>query len=150
MQFLKVIVCSVSIVAISAASAYAGPYTDQLSRCLVDSTSPRDRVALVRWMFSAAALHPAVKSIASVSTKQLEEANKSTAELFMRLLTDACKKEAQKALKYEGQVTIEASFQVLGQVAGKELFSSPEVSAAMSGLEKHLDEKKLKSLIETR
>ncbi len=74
-------------------SAHAGLYTDDLARCLVDSTSKDDRVALVRWMFVAAAAHPAVASIANVSPKDREEADKKLATLFMRLLTDSCKEE---------------------------------------------------------
>ena len=34
------------------------------------------------------------------------------------------------ALQYEGASTLETSFMILGQVAGQELFSSPEVAAA--------------------
>ena len=148
MHLLKVIVCSFAFVAVSASSAYAGPYTDELSKCLVDSTSVRDRAALVRWMFAAISLHPAVKSLASVSKEQLEEANKGMAELSMKLLTDSCRSETKKALKYEGAVTIEASFNVLGQVAGRELFADSEVSAGISNLDKYFDKNELKSLVE--
>lgn len=130
----------------AAGGAYAGPYTDDLSKCLVESTTPQDRADLVKWMFAAASLHPAVRSLASVSTEQLNDANKKTADLVVRLLADSCRQETQKALKYEGQMTLQASFQVLGQVAGKELFTSPEVATALSGLEDYLDVKKLESL----
>lgn len=126
--------------------AHAGPYTDDLSKCLVSSTSKDDRASLVTWMFSAASLHPAVKSIASVTPRQLDDANKKAGELFMRLLTDSCKSQTQQAMQYEGPNTIQASFQVLGQVAGQELFTSPEVSGAMAGLAKYIDEAKLKEL----
>ena len=64
----------------------------------------------------------------------------------MRLLTEACVEQAKKAIKYEGPATFAVSFQVLGQVAGSELFSSPEVSAAMTGLEKYTDKTKLEAL----
>jgi hypothetical protein len=131
---------------LSSPVAFAGPYTDDLSKCLVNSTTKEDRVALVKWMFSAASVHPAVKSMVSVSAKQLDDANKRTADLFMNLLTISCKSEAEKALQYEGEVTFQTSFQILGQVAGQELFSSPEVVSAMSGLEKYIDGKKLESL----
>lgn len=40
--------------------AHAGPYADALSKCLVESTSQRDRTELVRWFFASASLHPAV------------------------------------------------------------------------------------------
>ena len=131
-------------------TSYAGIYTNELSKCLVESTSKEDRVALVKWMFSAASLHPAVKSISSVTKDDLDDANKITANLFMKLLTNLCVKETKKALKFEGQTTIETSFRVLGQVAGRELFSSPEVSAAMAGLEKHIDQEKLQSLLKVK
>ena len=128
------------------AVSYAGPYTDHLSKCLVASTTAQDRYNLVRWMFSAAAFHPAVRSIASISKEQLEEANKSTAKLFTKLLTESCRKQTINALQYEGELTIQASFQVLGSVAGKELFASSEVTNAIAGMNKYLDKEKFSSL----
>ena len=127
-------------------SAHAGPYSDDLARCLVESTTKEDRIALVRWMFAAASSHPAVASFSSVSPAQLEGANKALAGLFMRLLTESCREKAKQALSYEGVTTIQTSFQVLGQVAGSELFASPEVTKSMSGLDKYLDTKKLEAL----
>ena len=144
MNLIKMLAAAVVLVATS--NAHAGPYANELAKCLIDSTSVSDRTALVKWMFSAASLHPAVKSISSVSNEQLDEANKNTANLFIKLLTESCEAETKKALKYEGEVTIQTSFEVLGQVAGRELFSSPEVTKAMSGLDKHLDEDKLRKL----
>ena len=129
-----------------AMNAYAGPYTDALSKCLVDSTSRRDRMDLVRWMFSAASLHPAVAPISAVSEEQLDSANKTIADLVVKLLTDTCRPETEDALQYEGTSTLEASFSILGQVAGQELFSSAEVTSALAGLEKHMDADKLGTL----
>jgi hypothetical protein len=127
--------------------AFAGPHGDDLSKCLVEKTTQEDRMALVKWVFSAASAHPAVKGLTSVSAQQLDDANKATAELFMKLLTESCRSEAENALQDEGVTTLQASFQVLGLVAGQELFSSPEVSVAMSGLQKYVDSQKLESLI---
>ncbi len=129
------------------AGAYAGPYANDLAKCLVNSTSQQDRQNLVRWVFAAAAAHPAVKSIANVSPEQLDQANHQIGTLFTKLLTESCRDETQKAMKYEGQQTLQTSFQVLGTVAGKELFSSPDVGNAMAGLKKYLDEKKLSQVI---
>lgn len=128
-------------------TAHAGLYTDDLARCLVDSTSKDDRMALVRWMFVAAAAHPAVASIAKVSPKERDEADKKLATLFMRLLTDTCKDKAQKAIATDGgAVAIQQSFAVLGQVAARDLFSSPEVAQSMTNLDKYVDKKALESL----
>lgn len=126
--------------------ARAGLYTDDLSRCLVEKTSKEDRAALVRWMFTAAAAHPAVASIANVNAKQQDEANKAVGAMFMKLLTDSCKDKAKQALTYEGLATIQMAFQVLGQVAAGELFASPEVTRVIAGLEKYTDTKKLEEL----
>ncbi len=79
-------------------NAQAGLYTDDLSRCLVESTSTADKVSLVKWMFTAAAFHPAVSSIASVSEKQLVNTNKEIAELFTKLLTESCKEQSKKSI----------------------------------------------------
>ena len=150
MNFRATVLATIAVASIAASSVQAGPYTNDLSKCLVESTSARDRSALVKWMFSAASSHPAVRSISSVSKQQLDAANKDTAELFMKLLTKSCRQETEKALKYEGEATIHTSFGVLGQVAGQELFASPEVALAMSGLEKYLDEDKLNALMTAR
>ena len=129
------------------AGAYAGPYANDLAKCLVKSTTVQDRQNLVRWVFSAAAAHPAVKSVVTVSAEQLDESNHAIATLFTKLLTESCRSETQEAMKYEGKGTLQASFQVLGTVAGQELFSSPDVANAMSGLKKYLDQAKLNEVM---
>lgn len=144
-KYISVLVVS-SMLLLLNVNVQAGLYTDDLSRCLVSSTSSDDKVSLVKWMFTAASRHPAVSSIASVSDKQLDDMNKEIAELFVKLLTETCKEQAQQAVKYEGQNAIQGGFQVLGQVAAAELFSSPEVSAGMDGLTKHIDNKKLQDV----
>jgi len=130
--------------------SYAGVYTNDLSECLVDSTSRQDRSALVNWLFSAASFHPAVKSIASVSKGQLDAENRDSAELFVRLLTESCKDESEKALKFEGYSSIQGSFHALGQVESQELFSDSDVMAAASGLDAYLDKTRLRALVETK
>lgn len=129
-------------------SAFAGPYGDDLAKCLVSSTTQEDRLALVKWLFSAASLHPGVNSIISVtvSDKQIDDANKHIGGLFMRLLTISCKPEAEKAIQYEGAVTFQTSFEILGKVAGQELFSNPTVAEAMSRVDRYIDRKKIDAL----
>jgi len=147
MKSTKTRVIALGLAIMCPMTAFAGPYADELGRCLVESTSQRDRVDLVRWMFSAASLHPAVEPISSVTEEQLEAASKSTADLFMRLLLESCRPETENALEFEGLSTIEAAFAVLGQVAGREMFSSPEVAAGLAVLEKYVDSEKLEALV---
>jgi hypothetical protein len=135
-----------ALAALCGSPALAGPYADDLSKCLVRSTTVADKHALVKWMFATAALHPDVRSIASVSPEQRVEINKNLAALFERLLTVACRKETREALQFEGPSTMESSFQVLGQVAGRELFSDPQVASGMANTFKYIDAKKLQEL----
>ena len=125
----------------------AGVYTDDLSKCLVASTTVTDRNNMVRWMFAAAAKHPAVSEIVTVTPEVMEQTNKTMGDLMNRLLLVSCKTETMEAIKYEGGTTIEASFQVLGQVAGRELFSNPAVAESLSNLDKHIDSAALEKLL---
>jgi len=124
-------------------TAAAGPYADDLSKCLVRSTGEEDKRALVKWIFSAVALHPDVADIAKVTPTQRDDMTRNTAKLFERLLTESCRTEVRQAVQYEGPQTIGASFQVLGQVAARELFANPAVAAHMAELAKHIDKQKL-------
>ena len=130
-------------------NALAGIYIENLSKCLVKSTSIEDRAALVKWMFTAVSLHPAVQSLTTISKQQLDETNRNTADLLTRLLTHSCEQETMKAVEFEGNITIQTSFQVLGEIAGRELFSSPEVNDGMSEMGKYLNQDKLDYLTET-
>jgi hypothetical protein len=130
-------------------TAMAGAFADDLGKCLVNSTTKEDRANLIRWLFVAASHHPAVKPIATVTPAQQEESDKQMGTLFMKLLTESCKAEAQKALQTEGPETIQFAFEVLGKVAGQELFSSPEVAGNLKGLAKYIDADKIKALAST-
>jgi hypothetical protein len=127
-------------------AAVAGVFADDLGRCLVNSTTKEDRANLIRWLFVAASHHPAVKPIATVTSAQQEESDKQMGTLVMKLLTESCKTETQKALQTEGATTLQFAFEVLGKVAGQELFSSPEVAGNLKGLAKYLDPEKIKAL----
>ncbi|GGA72225.1 hypothetical protein GCM10011369_12490 [Neiella marina] len=129
------------------APTQAGVYTDELAKCLVSSTSPQDRAALVRWMFIAASHHPAVKDIASVSSAQINDGNRSTADLFVKLMTESCREQTSNAVKFEGPIAIQGGFQVLGQVAGQELFTSPAVASAMADLQSFIDQEKIEAVL---
>lgn len=138
-----------AFISLTSVSAQAGIYGDDMAKCLVRSTTERDRGNLVKWIFAAAASNPQVKSMVTVTERQRNKLNKSIARLFERLLTDSCRKETQAAYKYEGKATISSSFNLLGQVAGRELFSDPSVSKSVSGLAQYIDQKKMNELFDS-
>ena len=127
-------------------AAHAGLYTDDMSRCLVESSSKEDKATLVRWIFVALSQNSSISSLSAATPADIEKSNTAVGELFMRLLTEACAEKTKQAIKYEGGAAIQASFEVLGRVASSELFSDPKVAAVMEGLEKHVDKKKLDAL----
>ncbi len=129
------------------AGAQAGIYSDDLSRCLVESSSANDKALLVKWMFTSMALHPDVAAMSTVTEAQRDEVNKAAAQMFMRLMTETCLVQSKKAIQYEGAAAVEQGFNAFGQVAGKELFAHPNVAQALTGLQTHLDTKKLETAL---
>jgi len=127
-------------------TAHAGIYGDDMAKCLVRSTTSKDRGVLVKWIFAAASSNPEVKSMVSVTDRQRNSLNKAIAKMFERLLTVSCRKETQAAYKYEGKATISQSFNLLGQVAGRELFSDPNVTKSVSGLSQYINKDKMNEL----
>jgi hypothetical protein len=126
--------------------ASAGPFADDMARCLVNSTSPEDRTLLVKWIFSLIALHPDLTAMSSVSAQQRDDLSKSAGALFQRLLLESCRSQTQQALQNEGPQTFQYAFQVLGQVATRGIFADPHVTAGLKNLSKYVDEEKLKAL----
>ncbi len=86
--------------------------------------------------------------MAVVSHEQRDALNEQFAHLVESLLTESCLTETREALKYEGSSAFEASFNVLGQVATRELFTNPAVAEGMSALEEHLDSERLETIME--
>lgn len=148
---LRRIACSLIVVAACGTSSlWAGPYADDLTKCLVKSTTTEDKSTLVQWMFAMSALHPDVKQLSAVSPGKRTELNRQVANMLTSLLTQACLSETRDALNYEGPQTLVTGFTVLGQVAGRELFSSPEVSAGMEELGSMVDSQKLESTLKSK
>lgn len=136
------------LLATSSLPGWAGLYTDDLTRCLVEGTSKADKTTLVQWVVVAIAQHPAVNTLSKGTATDIDKANAAVGALFMRLLTDTCLDKSKKAIKYEGAAAIQAAFAILGQVATADLFTDPSVQKVMAGLATHVDEKKLKALQE--
>ncbi len=127
------------LLAVPGPAALAGPESDALARCLIAETSVRDRTRLVRWLFAALAVHPAVRDLANVTPAQIEAANRDAAALVQTLLVDSCREPAARAMQREGVDTLRSSFEVLGGVAGQQIFANRDVAAAMTGLGRHID-----------
>lgn len=129
--------------ALAAPAFAAGPYTDDLSKCLIRSTTTADKTLLVKWFFSIFALHPDVSAMANISDTQRAELNKLTAQLYERLQTRDCVVEARAALKYEGKYALPKGYDMLGQVAGRALLEHPTLQRSIAEMEKQIDRERI-------
>jgi len=143
---MKKIQAAAALALLSMSPAFAGVYSDDLTRCLVDKSTLEEKTSLVQWIFVAMSRHPSVSPMTKITADDVEKYNKVAAELLTHLLTETCVEPAKKTIKYEGAAALQSAFQVLGQVAAGELFSNPEVAGVMGGLDKYLDTKKLATL----
>jgi hypothetical protein len=134
-----VLSCGLAFTAMTTLPAHAGVYSDDLGKCMVSGSTAQQKQQLVQWIFFAISLNPAIKPYANITAAQREAANKDIAGLFEKLLGETCNKEAREAIKYEGVAAFSESFRLFGQVAGQEIFASPEVSAGAAEYTKHLD-----------
>ena len=129
-------------------ATFAGEYSDALSNCLLSSTTEEGKLSLVKWMFTAMALHPAVAELADVSMSAREQANREMAELLIDLLGTRCFNETRLALSNEGAFALQSSFTVLGQVAATNLFTDPNVAAGLASLETYINAEDLERSLE--
>ena len=139
MPMHKAILAPLLAFAMCAGPAHAGVYGDDLGKCLVESSSAQDKQQLMQWIFFAIALNPGITPYATITPEQRASADKGMARLFEKLVGDTCAKQASAALKYEGPSAFGDSFELLGQVAGRELFASPEVAAGTAAFTQQLD-----------
>ena len=130
-----------------AVTAVAGPYADDLSKCLVKSSSEDDQIALMKWIFVALAQHPAVRPLSNISDTERAQNNAKAAALFERLLTKDCRAESVAALKYEGTSSIETSFSTLGQIAVGGLMKDPAVQKQLAQLTDTIDSGKINAVL---
>jgi hypothetical protein len=126
------------------ATGHAGVYSDDLGKCLVNASTAEDKQQLVQWVFFAISLNPTIKPYANISAEQRVATDKKMAAVFEKLLGESCVREATEAMKYEGNLAFSESFRLLGQVAGREIFASPEVAAGTENFTQYIDIEKLR------
>jgi hypothetical protein len=146
-SFRLLAVVAVMLAPLLQPAAFAGPHADELGRCMLRSTSKEDRALMVRWIFTTAALHPNVEPLARVSGEQRQSASRSMAGLVEQLAMQTCRAELVQAVRAEGPGAVEASLQLVGRVAGQELFAEPRVMAGAMDVTRYLDQRKIADLV---
>ena len=93
---------------------FAGPFGDEMAKCLVASTSNRDRNSLIKWIFRVYGDHPEVSYMINLSDRE-KIIDKNVADIFTRLLSEDYVDETKKAKQYEGDNALVTAFEVLGR-----------------------------------
>ena len=144
--FFFPLLLTLSFFQLSEKRSIAGPFGDEMAKCLVESTNPKDNISLVRWIVRVYGEYPDSNDFINLSIKDKEKIDKEIAALFNRLLLEDCKKETKMALNYEGDQVLFTAFQILGQVAGRELNKEKNVAEAINKFLNYIDTEKFEYL----
>ena len=123
--------------------AMAGPTVDQLSNCLVKSTTAADKTTVLQWTFVALSAHPELKKFSNVNEEQRTQLDKNLAQVLQRILVDQCASQTKAVIAAEGVQAVGDSFQELGQITGEEILENPEVESQLKGVLRYMDLNKL-------
>ena len=100
----------------------AGPTVDQLSDCLMKSTTATDKTTVLQWTFVALGNHPDLKAFSNVTATQKEALDKNLATVLQRILVEQCSAQTKAVIQAEGLQAVGDSFQALGKTTGEEIF----------------------------
>lgn len=121
----------------------AGPTVDQLSNCLVKSTTATDKKTVLQWTFVALSTHPDLKAYSNVTDVQKEQLDKNLATVLQRILVEQCSSQTKAVIAAEGVQAVGDSFQELGKITGEEILENPEVKSQLKGVLRYVDLNKL-------
>ena len=131
-SFLYIFTAFTFLLNISNKPIFAGPFGDEMAKCLVTSTSNRDRTKLIKWMFRVYGEHPEVSYMVDLSDREKKVIDKDVANIFTRLLSEDCIDETKKALDYEGENVMFTAFKILGQTAAQGFNNNPDVMKSIN------------------
>lgn len=143
---VAVLVCG----ALSQDRALAGPYVDEMGKCLAAATTDEDRTELVRWLLAAVTLHPDVSDVSAMTPAQRTAIFRSSAVLLERLLAESCPTEVRAAVQNEGPTAVREALVVLGRVAMERLTEDPTVTRGIGEMLLYLNPARVFELFQTK
>ena len=110
----------------------------ELGQCVVGVTTGNDRVLVAQWVGSSLAMAPQLERMVTVDAAAKDALDRRMADLFFRLFTQDCVDYARPLVQRGDQVSIQAAFGMLGEVAMQELLTDPRAMAAMTSYIQHI------------
>ncbi len=113
----------------------AGTYQDRYTSCILENTSDRDKIILVKWLFVLLAEHPSLKNDFPTTEDDKISNDRAVADYISYVIGVKCLNETKDVLEYEGEEAFLKAFELLGEVAFMELAKNEDVAL---GFERYL------------
>ena len=120
-------------------NSLAGQYSDKFANCLMQKTTDRDKIVLVRWAFSALAHHSALRDEFNIPKNKFTKHEIAVADYVQYILGTVCFKETKNVLRYEGDEAFLKGFELLGEIAFLSLTNETAVAEALENYVIHID-----------
>ncbi len=139
--FLLVVIATISC------ATHAGADARNLGVCMIDSLDGKERKLLAKWVFFAMAEHPEIKVFANVTGDDRDVSDIAVGKLMTRLLASDCAVELSQAYQAD-PAAVEKAFELVGQVAMRELMADDDVSRAIVNYANYADLEKINAILE--
>lgn len=122
---------------------HAQTTVDQLSDCLVKSTTATDKTTVLQWTYAALSAHPDLKAFSQVTPQQKDQLDQKLAQVLQRIIVDQCSAQTKAVIQTDGLEAVGQSFQQLGREAGESIIKDPAVSQQLQGTLRYIDLNKI-------
>ena len=136
---MKKLISIIILIIFYQTSSQAGQFSDEFANCLMQKTTDRDKIVLVRWAFSALAHHSALRDEFNIPKSKFTKHEIAVADYVQYILGTVCFKETKNVLKYEGDEAFLKGFELLGEIAFLSLTNETAVAEALENYVIHID-----------
>jgi hypothetical protein len=136
---MKKLISIIILIIFYQTSSQAGQYSNEFANCLMQKTTDRDKIVLVRWAFSALAHHSALRDEFNIPKSKFTKHEIAVADYVQYILGTVCFKETKNVLKYEGDEAFLKGFELLGEIAFLSLTNETAVAEALENYVIHID-----------
>jgi hypothetical protein len=136
---MKKLISIIILIIFYQTGSQAGQYSDKFANCLMQKTTDRDKIVLVRWAFSALAHHSALRDEFNIPKSKFTKHEIAVADYVQYILGTVCFKETKNVLRYEGDEAFLKGFELLGEIAFLSLTNETAVAEALENYVIHID-----------
>ena len=129
-------------------NSFAEQYSNKFSNCLIQNTTDRDKIILVRWLFTVIAEHSALSTEFKVTEDQKIKNDRAAADYVEYILGSVCLVETKNVLNYEGEEGFLKAFENIGELAMLTLMEDKKVMFAMERYTQYLDKKLIDKILD--